>query len=131
MERVGCAEILIDYMNQVLEQRVFTDMEQKSYVATMDQVCGVLYNKGREHMTSAQFEAISLRLLEVEDYDNCRKWCDRAEYQYPNTLSTYTCQLKLYFNSGQKEKFFEVMESLKHSAVVIDSETLELIRVFQ
>ncbi len=129
--RVGYAEALIDYMNQVLEQKVFTDMEQKSYVAVMDQVCGVLYDKGRERMTSTQYEAISLRLLEVEDYSNCRKWCDRAEYQFPNTLSTYTCQLKLYFNSGQKERFFEVMESLKHSAVVIDSETLELIRVFQ
>ena len=128
---MGYAEALIDYMNQVLEQKVFTDMEQKSYVAVMDQVCGVLYDKERERMTSAQYEAISLRLLEVEDYSNCRKWCDRAEYQFPNTLSTYTCQLKLYFNSGQKEKFFEVMESLKHSAVVIDSETLELIRVFQ
>ena len=131
VDRVGLAEALIDYMNQVLEQKVFTDMEQKSYVETMDKVCGVLYDKGRDHMTSAQYEAVSLRLLEVEDYDNCRKWCDRAEYQYPNTLATYTCQLKLYFNSGQKDRFFEVMEALKHSAVVIDSETLELIRVFQ
>lgn len=129
--RAGYAEALIDYMNQVLEQKVFTDMEQRSYVEIMDKVCGVLYDKEREHMTSAQYEAVSLRLLEVEDYDNCKKWCDRAEYQYPNSLASYTCQLKLYFNSGQKERFFEVMEALKHSAVVIDSETLELIRVFQ
>jgi len=125
------AEALIDYMNQVLEQKVFADMEQKSYVDIMDQVCEVLYGRDREHMTSAQYEAVSLRLLEVGDYDKCRKWCERAEYQYPNTLATYTCQLKLYFNSGQKQKFFEVMEALKHSAVVIDSETLELIRVFR
>jgi len=129
--RVSYAEALVEYMNQVLEQKVFTDMEQKSYVDIMDKVCEVLYEKGREHMTSAHFEAISLRLLEIEDYDKCRKWCDRAEYQYPNTLATYTCQLKLYFNSGQKERFFEVMDALKHSAVVIDSETLELIRVFR
>ena len=130
-DRAGYAEALVEYMNQVLEQRVFTDMEQKSYVDIMDKVCEVLYGKGREHMTSAHYEAISLRLLEIEDYDKCKKWCDRAEYQYPNTLATYTCQLKLYFNSGQRERFFEVMEALKHSAVVIDSETLELIRVFR
>ena len=125
------AEALIDYMNQVLEQRVFTDMEQRSFVNTMDQVCELLYERNRERMTSSQYEAVSLRLLEIEEYDICRKWCDRAGYQYPNTLATYTCQLKLYFNSGQKERFFEVLEELKHSAVVIDSETLELIRVFQ
>ena len=130
-EQAQYAEELIDYMDQVLSQNVFTDMEQKNYVDIMDKVCDVLYVKDREHMTSSQYEAVSMRLLEIGDYENCRKWCDRAEYQYPNTLATYTCQLKLYFNSGQKNRFFEVLEQLKHSAVVIDSETLELIRVFQ
>lgn len=126
-----CSEILIDYMNQVLEQRVFNDMEQKTYVSMLDEICDMFYERDREHMTSAQFEAVALRLLEIEDYDNCRKWCDRAEYHFPNTLATYTCQLKLYFNSGQQKRFFEVIEALKKSAVVVDSETLELIRVFR
>ena len=71
------------------------------------------------------------RKLKVEDYENCEKWCRRAIYEYPNTLSSYTCQLKLYFNSGQKERFFAVIEELKQSAIVIDSETLELLRVFR
>ncbi len=125
------AKLLIEYMDQVLEQKVFTDMEQRSYVDIMDNVCEMLYEKSREEITSSIYEAISLRLLEVEDYEKCRKWCERAVYHYPNTLATYSCQLKLYFNSGQKEKFFEVIEELKQSAVVIDSETLELLRVFR
>ena len=129
--QVNYAEALIDYMNQVLEQRVFTDMEQRTYVGIMDEICEILHEKDYERMTSYRYEAVSLRLLEIEDYENCQKWCERAAYHYPNSLATYTCQLKLYFNSGQKKKFFEVIEDLKHSAVVIDSETLELIRVFQ
>lgn len=129
--RAEYAGILIDYMNQVLEQKVLTDIEQKSYVAIMDDVCEILYDAARERMTSSQYEAICLRLLEIEDFDNCKKWCERAEYHYPNTLSTYTCQLKLYFNSGQKERFFAVIEELKKSAIVIDNETLELIRIFR
>lgn len=125
------AQQLIDYMNQVLEQRVFTDMEQKNYVGIMDEVCDIYYGKYPGKMTSSEFEAISMRLLEIKDFVNCKKWCDRATYHYPNTLSTYTCRLKLYFTNGQKENFFEVIEELKQSAVVIDSETLELIRVFR
>lgn len=125
------AEQLIDYMNQVLEQKVFTDMEQKNYVGIMDEICDIYYEKYPGKMTSSQFEAISMRLLEIEDFVNCKKWCDRAGYHYPNTLSTYTCQLKLYFTNGQKKQFFEVIEELKKSSVVIDSETLELIRVFR
>jgi len=125
------AGILLDYMNQVLEQKVLTEIEQRDYVAVMDEIGTLLYDIGKEQMTSSQFEAISLRLLEIEDYENCRKWCERAVYQYPNTLATFTCQLKLYFNSGQRERFFEVLEQLKKSAIVIDSETLELIRAFR
>lgn len=130
-KQASYAESLLDYMNQVLEQNVFTDMEQRTYVSVMDEIGEIFYANARQKMTSSQYEALSLRLLEIEDYDNCRKWCERAKNHYPNTLATYTCQLKLYFNSGQRDKFFEVIEELKQSAVVIDSETLELIRVFR
>ena len=47
-----------------------------------------------------------------------------------NTLEAYTCQLKLYFTMGEREKFFQVMQELKQSDVIIDNETLELIRIF-
>ena len=124
------AEMLLDYMDQVLAQHVFTDMEQKSYVQMMDQVCEILFARDRGRMTSSLYEAVSLRLLEIEDFDKCEKWCERAVGHYPNSLATYTCQLKLYFNSGQKSRFFEVIEDLRNSLVVLDSETLELIRVF-
>lgn len=130
-DKPAYATVLIDYMNQVLAQRVLTDVEQISYVKIMDEVCEILFDADRIKMTSAQYEAISLRLLEIEYFEECKKWCERAEYYYPDTLATYTCQLKLYFNSGQKEHFFAVIEELKKSAIVIDSETLELIRVFR
>ncbi len=130
-DRVVHAGLLLDYMNQVLEQKVLTDVEQRDYVRIMDEIADILYEAGKEQMTSAQFEAVTLRLLEIEEYEACQKWCERAQYQYPNTLATFTCQLKVYFNSGQKERFFETIEELKKSTIVIDNETLELIRVFQ
>lgn len=124
------AETLLDYMNKVLKQRVFTDIEQKELVEIMDRVGEHLYNKKCTCFTTKYFENLALRLLEVENYEDCEKWCERAAYLFPDALSTYTCQLKLYFASGQKERFFEVMDSLRKSAVVIDNETLEMLRVF-
>ncbi|KAI4449354.1 hypothetical protein C823_003883 [Eubacterium plexicaudatum ASF492] len=82
-------------------------------------------------MTSSFYECISLRLLDVEAFDKMEIWCDRAAARYPDELATFTCRLKLYFTSQQKEKFFRVMQELKESEVVIDSETLELIRTFE
>ncbi len=40
------------------------------------------------------------------------------------------CKLKLYFARQDREAFFETMEALKKSDVVINNETLELIRIF-
>lgn len=67
----------------------------------------------------------------MKEFERCEKWCLRAAAQYPNTLATYSCFLKLYFSNGQREKFFATIDDLKRSSVVIDRETLELIRVFQ
>lgn len=129
--RFQYAEVLIDYMDQVLVQKVFSNMEQKKYVLLMEEVAEILFNHDKKRLNSTQFEGICLRLLEIEEYPLCERWCNRAAFQFPNTLSSYTCQLKLYFNSGRKQEFFKVINELKNSAVVIDSETLELIRVFQ
>lgn len=125
------ADMLLRYMNEVLKQKVFTDMEQKSYVEEMDYVGETLYAQNADAMSIEQMEALILRLLEIEDFTKCEKWCNRAKEKYPDTLAAYTCRLKLYFSSGQREKFFEVIEELKHSPVVVDKETLELIRVFR
>lgn len=129
-ERVEYAHMLIEYMNQVLKQRVFTDMEQRNQVTILNDVCEMLYEKEPESMLSNEFEAVSLRLLEMSEYEECKKWCDRAVMYYPNTLSTYTCQLKLYFSTEEKEKFFAILNSLKQSGISVDQETLEMIRIF-
>ncbi len=124
------AAILFDYMNPVLLQKVFTDIEQMSMVHMMDEIGDALYENSRSSLTSAQIEAVTLRLLEVSDYENCRKWCERAEYMFPNELATYTCQLKLFFNTGKRNQFFRVLGDLRDSDIIVDNETLELIRVF-
>lgn len=128
--RVAICEYLIEYMDNYLSQKVFIDLEQRNYVEIMENVCDIYYENAEWAMTGRQYEMISLRLLEIEDYRLCEKWCMRAREHFPDQLSTYTCLLKLYFNSRQKDYFFETIEELKNSSVVIDSETLEMIRVF-
>lgn len=129
-ERVEYAHMLIEYMDQVLKQHVFTEMEQRNQIATLDDVCEMLYEQEPESMLSSEFESVSMRLLEMSEYEKCKKWCDRAVIHYPNTLSTFTCQLKLYFTTEQKEDFFRVLNGLRESGISIDQETLQMIRVF-
>lgn len=123
-------EALILYMNQVLAQKVFTELEQRKFVFMMSDIVDILYKKNASKITSQFYECMCLRLLDVQAFDQMEIWCGRAAAQYPDELASYTCRLKLYFTSHQKDKFFQVMNELKESEVVIDSETLELIRTF-
>ena len=125
----NCVDLL-EYMNSVVEQRVLTDLEQRSMVERMDEVLERAWGSDRQKISSSVYEKVCQRLLEMEDYENCRKWCARSNEQYPDTLSSYTCQLKLFFSCGDREDFFRVMQELKESDITIDNETLEFIRIF-
>ncbi len=118
------------YMDPVLKQHVFTEVEQESLVNLMDRIGDIVYEYVPHRITSEDFEAVTMRLMEIKEYDKCDKWCERADYFYPEELATYACKLKLYFALNKKKRFFEVLSELKKSDVIVDNETLELIRVF-
>lgn len=122
---------LITYMNQMLKQKVFTDVEQIDYVSQMELLCSLLYEHAQQNMTISCYENMVNRFLELKSYDKAGLWGDRFQQQYPDHLSSYTLRLKLYFESNQKDRFFEVLDQLKASSVVVDNHTLELIRMVQ
>jgi len=121
---------LIPYMNQILYQNVFTEIEQKNFVMTMEKVMETLYTTDSHQVDAVFYEMLCARLLESKEYELMEKWCDRLAAAYPKALSAFTTRLKLYFTTNNKERFFEVMKQLQHSEVIIDKETLDLIRIF-
>jgi len=124
------AELMIEYMNNMLSQNVFDELEQKKYVGMMEEAGEVLYQKAKEKLTAVYIECICLRFLQTEQYDRMELWCQRSRELHPDALSTYTLQLKLYFTIQNKQKFFQVLNALKQSDIVIDRDTLALIRAF-
>ncbi|MDE6942950.1 MAG: hypothetical protein K2P66_00805 [Lachnospiraceae bacterium] len=123
-------DMMIDYTDNVLRQKVFTELEQRRFVRMMTEAAESFYTKNPSGMTEKQYESVCLRLLDIGDFENSEKWCERLAGQYPDRLSAFTCKLKLYFIVRNKEAFFRTLDALKHSDVVIDNETLELIRIF-
>lgn len=129
-EQTEYEEELIDYMDHLLEQRIFTSLEQAGFVQLMASAAEQLFTKDASRLTGARYEGVCMRLLEIEDYENAEKWCMRLTEQYPDELCAYTCRLKLYFTVRNREAFFQTLDALKKSDVVINNETLEMIRVF-
>ncbi len=129
-EQTEYEEELIDYMDNLLKQQIFTSLEQTGFVRVMAETAEQLYTKDASKLTGVRYEGVCMRLLEIEDYEEAQKWCMRLAEQYPDELCAYTCRLKLYFTIRNREAFFQTLDTLKKSDVVIDSETLEMIRVF-
>lgn len=128
--QTDCEEMLIDYMDNILKQHIFSEHEQRKFVNSMAETAELLYEKDAVRLTLERREAVCLRLLELKDYEGCEKWCLRLAERYPEELPAFTCKLKLYFAKQDREAFFDTLAALKRSDVVIDSETLELIRIF-
>ena len=122
---------LIQYMNHMLKQNVFTQVEQIDYVKKMEQLGEKLFQNGRDRITPACYECILGRIMELKEYAEAELWGNRFSEQYPDQLSAYTLRLKLYFEANRKDKFFEVLDQLRVSAVVVDNQTLEMIRMIQ
>ena len=122
---------LIQYMNHILQQNVFTKTEQTDYVRQMEQLCETLFQNARNNLTSECYEWLIGRITELKEYDKAELWENRFFEQYPDLLAAYTLRLKLYFETGHKDKFFEVLTQLQRSSVAVDSKTLELIRMVQ
>lgn len=128
--QTDCEEMLLDYMDNILRQRIFSTHEQRKFVDILAGAAESLYGKAEDKLTLGRYEEVCLRTLEVKDYENCEKWCGRMAERFPEELPSYTCRLKLYFARQNKAAFFQVLADLKKSNVVIDNETLELVRIF-
>lgn len=128
-QRQRCVD-LIEYMNPILEQHVLTEIEQRSMTERMDEAGEWLYALDQHGIGSHIYEMLVIRNLEASQNINCQKWCDRLAAAYPDTLVSYKCRLKFYYESKNSPAFFEVMDALKKSEIMIDSETLEMVRIF-
>lgn len=122
--------LLLEYMNCVLEQEVFTNTEQKVFTQIMDEIGSILYTKSPDFMEVQHYEWLCLRLMQAGDFEGAQRWCSNLKKSFPGELAAYTCFLKLYFSRGDRERFRQVMVELRQADVMIDSETLELIRTF-
>ena len=121
---------LIEYMNGVLKQEVFQEAEQRSFVDMMEKACDYLYERDWRRLTPQYIGWLCDLFLKIQSYDKMKLWSDRGRDMYPDELIIYVCYLKYYFTVGKKKQFFEELDRLKQSDIVIDKETLELIRTF-
>ena len=128
-ELVETAEELVRNLNRLLRQKVLSPMEQRDYTEMMDKTVAIL---DRRHVpTSHELEVLCLNWLNIGETDHCRVWIVRFETLYPNILERYMTLLKFYYLEGDRDAYFDTLESLKKSGIPLNHKALEIIRTFQ
>ena len=122
------AHKLIEEIWCVLEQKVLSEMESIQYTELMERI-GLLIMK-RDLLECGEMGNIAVAWMEIARYDRCLFWCDRLRLYYPEALETYSCRLKLYYTTGERDGFFETMKEMRNAGIVLDHEMMELVRVF-
>lgn len=121
---------LLQFIYPMIRQDVFPVSEQSGYVIMMDDVLKYFYYNSPSDMQSVYYEWIVERCLAVGKDAYAKQWCERAQEKLSGQLTSYKCWLKYYYYINDSEKFIDTIKKLKSSDIAIDSETLEIIRIF-
>lgn len=125
------ASILLAYINDVLRQNILTGDEKRSYTYIEDEIGDIMFRYHSEQIEGYQYRHLMEDLINIKEYSVAEKWSRRALRNRDYQLDTYIGCLKYYFAYNDRDAFMKCLDRLKASGIVINKETMELIRMFQ
>lgn len=134
IENEECQDLvvkLILYMNHMLKQKVFTQIEQTDYLEQMEELCKMLYQNARAKLTGDCYECLISRLIDQLQYEKAERWANRFCEQHPDLSVAYKLRMKIYFETNNMKQFVVVLDELRASSISVDHQTLELMRMIQ
>lgn len=123
--------MLIQYIHEFLGKSVLSDIEAMTYVTIYLNLMEELFSQDKDSITGTMYKDMIYHLMESKKKDTAEIWARRALEYAPMELDTYKGVLKYYYEIGNKEVFYNVMQQLKTSDVVLDRQTLEMVRFFK
>ena len=127
---LDACNVLVNLIYDTFSQDVFRQSEQKSYVWMMEEVFTRMYEYDPKTLQDHYYEWIVSFLMSIGFPEDAYKWCERAEKEIGERLSSYKCYLRYYYGMDDGENFIKTMSELKKSDIKIDQDTLEIFRLF-
>lgn len=122
------AHSLIEDTYAVLKQNVLSDLESARFTELLDRMAHLM--EKRDMLSETEMACVAECHLLRGDYEKCRAWCDQLSLVYPEALEAFSTKLKLLYNTGEREAFFEVLDQMKKTGVPLDHEMMEMVRCF-
>ena len=127
-EEMSTAVELISALRAMLSQHMLTDLEQETYTDKLALFLDLIYFRDVPDVNS--LEKVIMQLLDGKRVSIAEKWVGVMRKLYPAELATYRCRLRLAYSEWDHDAFRAVMDELKHSGVVFDTNMMNLVRLF-
>ena len=122
--------LTLEYIHDILNLKIMNNVEQKSYIYILDNVAENLFTHNLWYMTATHYLWMTDLFLSVKDYNMADKWVTRAGAYRPYMLDTFKANLHLYFEQKNQTAFFDCLNELKNSDILVDEEILSLFRLY-
>ena len=130
-EDFDLASLLLAYINDVLRQNILTGDERRTYTYIEDEIGDTMFRYHPEQIEGYQYRHLMEDLVTINEFSVADKWSRRALKNRDYQLDTYIGCLKYYFAYNDRDAFMKCLDQLKASGIVVNKETMELIRMFQ
>lgn len=129
-EDVEMNMLTFDYLYELLELSIMSSIEQEAYIYTLNDVAENLFKYNLWYMTADHYLKMTELFISISDYNMAYRWSLRAKKYRPNTLETYKAKLHLHYVQNDNKAFFEALDELKNSNIIVDKETLDFFHVY-
>lgn len=123
-------QLFIEYLIKMLNANFLSDLEIKTYVYMLQSNCETVFQKDPTILRPEYYTSVVNLLMRIGDIQTASQWVGRLQQNYPDNMEMYRCALHFYFDTRDKDSFFNYLNQLKKSDISIDKDLLELIRVF-
>ncbi|MCR5792036.1 MAG: hypothetical protein K6G65_02595 [Lachnospiraceae bacterium] len=127
---VAALQNYVSYVGNFLLQNVMNKQEQGRYSDLLDKRLWQLAESVDGVLSGEQLKTI-VQIWEKQDSgEKAEKWIAYASANCQDDLEAIKVCMRYYFSNRQFEQFEKVMEDLKASSLVLDSEAVEWIRFY-
>lgn len=133
MYDTGQVEAIISYLDYVysyLSKYILPKDEQRHFIVLFEEGIDFLKSKSSDSVDGA----LLLKVVELHiaqgNMEIAQKWVQQALDTRDEDLESYKAGLKYHYTNRDKTSFLGLLEQLKSSDLIMDYETVELVRFF-
>lgn len=120
----------LDFMQDILQQKLFSTSEQRLYAEFLDDFAHMLYEKDPSALQEKTMACMVELWRQLGNEQKAEEWIGIARPRCMDSLDAFKLCAKYYYSRQKKDAFFRLIDEVKKSSLILDSEALDWIRFY-